>query len=62
MLQEPAVDDAGTIQEVAGGNSTAGLGGIWKASDCPMNLSTFEHIAGGAIRRWWDEPIDEASN
>jgi len=62
MLQDPAVDDAGTIQEVAGGNSTAGLGGIWKAREYPMNLSTFEHIARGAILRWWDELIDDASD
>ncbi|MGC4989911.1 hypothetical protein [Nocardia salmonicida] len=62
MLEDPAVDDADTIQEVAGGHSTAGLGGIWKASDYPMNLSTFEHIARGAILRWWDELIGAAGN
>ncbi|MFF0546874.1 hypothetical protein ACFYTF_28960 [Nocardia thailandica] len=62
MLRWPAVDDAGVIQEAPDGHAVAGLGGIWKATEYPMNLSTFEHIARGSILRWWDELNQVSAN
>ena len=42
-------------QEVPFGLNSGGLGGIWDAAEVPMLLSTFEHIARGALLIWWDE-------
>jgi hypothetical protein len=55
MLAEPRVEDNGAVQEVPGGHSTGGLGGVWDAAEAPMLLATFEHIARGALLRWWDQ-------
>jgi hypothetical protein len=55
MLEAPRLDANGAPQEVPLGLNSGGLGGIWKASETPMLLSTFEYIVRGALLRWWDE-------
>lgn len=55
MLGLPRLGEDGAIQEVPGGRSTGGLGGIWIAEEAPMLLSTFEYIARGSLLNWWDE-------
>jgi len=55
MLDEPRIELNDAVQEVPYGLSTSGLGGSWMADEAPMLLSTFEHIARGALLRWWDE-------
>lgn len=57
MLERPRTEENGAIQEVPYGLNTGGLGGIWDAEEAPMLLSTFEHIARGALLAWWDELI-----
>jgi len=54
-LEEPRSDHPGVVQEVPFGLNSGGLGGVWKASETPMLLSTFEYITRGAPLRWWDE-------
>lgn len=39
--------------EVPFGLATATAGGVWMASDLPMYLHTFEHLARGALLEWW---------
>ncbi|PZF28213.1 hypothetical protein [Curtobacterium sp. MCPF17_051] len=55
MLDEPRIELNDAVQEVPYGLSTSGLGGSWMADEAPMLLATFEHIARGALFRWWDE-------
>lgn len=55
MQGAPLVDRAGGVQEVPGGLNAGGLGGVWDASESPMLLQTFDHIARGALLAWWDE-------
>lgn len=57
MLEQPRQHDDGSLQETPGGMSTSGQGGIWNHDEAPMLLSTFEHIARGALLRWWDELV-----
>ncbi|MFB9235042.1 hypothetical protein ACFFWC_05755 [Plantactinospora siamensis] len=61
MLSEPRRDNSGTFQEIPWGLNSGGLGGVWKASETPMLLSTFEYITRGALLRWWDELTSAAS-
>lgn len=30
-------------------------GGQWSAKDLPMQLHTFAHVVGGALRKWWSD-------
>ncbi|BCY08730.1 hypothetical protein [Actinoplanes sp. L3-i22] len=55
MLEAPRIDPNGAPQEVPSGLNSGGQGGVWKASETPMLLSTFEYIVRGALLRWWDE-------
>lgn len=55
MLEIPRREENGSIQEVPGGLTTGGYGAIWAAEETPMLLATFEHIARGALLKWWDE-------
>lgn len=55
MQNPPTVESAGAVQEVPWGLNAGGLGGVWDASESPMLLQTFEHIARGALLAWWDE-------
>lgn len=55
MLEQPRLEPNGAVQEVPYGLSSSGFGGSWMADEAPMLLSTFEHIARGALLRWWDE-------
>ena len=55
MFEAPRLDAAGAIQEIPSGLNSSGLGGIWKAAEAPMLLSTFEYIIRGALLSWWDE-------
>lgn len=57
MLEAPRVDDSGTVQERPWGLNAGGLGGVWDAAQTPMLLSTFEHVARGALLHRWDELI-----
>ena len=61
MLSEPSRDNSGAVQETPWGLNSGGLGGVWKASETPMLLSTFEYITRGALLRWWDELTSESS-
>ncbi|MDQ1204630.1 hypothetical protein [Microbacterium sp. SORGH_AS_0862] len=54
MLELPRTVEDGSVQEVPLGLNAGGLGGVWDASETPMLLATFEHIARGALVRWWD--------
>jgi hypothetical protein len=36
------------------GSAVSSKGGVWTASDVPINLHTFHYIARGALLRWWD--------
>lgn len=55
MLEQPRIEPNGAVQEVPYGLSSSGRGGSWTTDEAPMLLSTFEHIARGALLRWWDE-------
>jgi hypothetical protein len=55
MLEVPRTEENGATQEVPYGLNSAGLGGRWEAAEAPMPLATFEHIARGALLRWWDD-------
>jgi hypothetical protein len=60
MLEPPRRAGDQPLPEVPLGMSSGGLGGIWMAAETPMLLATFEHIARGALLKWWDElvPVD----
>lgn len=56
MLEPPRVEEpSGAFGEAPLGLNSGGLGGVWDAKETPMLLSTFEHIARGALLVWWDE-------
>lgn len=55
MLEPPRVESSGAIAEVPEGLGASGLGGSWLAVNTPMYLATFEHIARGALLKWWEE-------
>ncbi len=55
MLRPPRTEGIGAVQEVPDRIDTAGCGGIWEAAEVLMLLSTFEHLARGALHRWWSE-------
>lgn len=55
MLEFPAIERSGAIQEAPFGLNSGALGGVWDAKETPMLLSTFEYIARGALLHWWAE-------
>ena len=55
MLEQPAVEESGAIQEAPYGLNTGGQGGVWDNKEAPMLLSTFEYLTNGALLAWWDE-------
>jgi hypothetical protein len=40
--------------EVVTGSTIFSLGGTWQEKDMPMRLHVFEHMARGAILKWWE--------
>lgn len=47
-------------QETILGQGARVLGGAWDQSEMPFPLYTFEHIARGALLKWWDALADKA--
>ena len=36
--------------------------GVWKRENTPMLLHTFEHVARGALLKWWDSMVSASSS
>jgi hypothetical protein len=51
----PMRDEDGVATEKIHSLGVAGQGGVWTEEELPMQLHTFAHIAGGALRNWWAE-------
>ncbi len=55
MCTAPIVFEASSRPaEIPIGVTTRALGGTWQKKDVPMLLHTFELIARGTLRRWWE--------
>lgn len=53
MMCTPPHEEDKRHSEIPVGLAMAVPGGLWKASDAPMQLHLFEHIVRGALLNWW---------
>lgn len=58
LCSPPNSDAGGVASEMFSALAAAGSGGVWPADRMPMHLHVFAHIAGGALRGWWQQMAD----
>ena len=56
----PPIRGEGGYEEKPHGLATSAQGGTWVARDTPMNLHTFEYIARGCLKNWWESMLPAA--
>jgi len=61
LCQPPNSDESGVPSETFSAEAAAGGGGVWPARRMPMHLHLFEHVAGGALRNWWQRMAEETT-
>ncbi len=56
MCTAPMIIES-SFSEIPLGLAASARGGFWVKKDIPILLNTFEHIARGALLKWWDSLI-----
>lgn len=62
LCEPPNSDAAGVPCEMFSANAAAGGGGVWPAGRMPIHLHVFAHIAGGALRGWWQQMASDTAS
>ena len=57
LCEPPHIAENGRAAEWFPAEGISGRGGQWTKQQLPMYLHTFEHVVGGALRRWWSEEL-----